>query len=79
MYFLGGNDFNNPGLATTEIFHNGRFHPGPMILNGVREPVPVTGHCMIRITQKYSMLTGGYQGKKQVVTNSIFTHCSINL
>ena len=52
--FAGGRDLRNV-LSTTEIFEQGSFKAGPVI------PAPVYNHCMIRINETHSILTGGYQ------------------
>ena len=47
-------------LNSTELYEEGTFKPGPEL------PEAVYGHCMIRINQSHSILTGGRGGGSTV-------------
>ena len=65
-------------LATTEIFKDGHFVAGPAL------PHPVEGHCMIRINETHSMLTGGkiyqyhdnYVSEQLVIQTIVYKNCT---
>ena len=52
LLFIGG--YAGGSLKTSEILSNGTFSPGPAL------PMAVEQHCMIRLNETHSMLTGGF-------------------
>ena len=73
MYVQLGGYNGSRLLSSTEVFANGAFTPGASL------PVPMSGHCMIKINETHSIVTGGHMQKTYVsIVSSRFNACYIS-